>query len=111
MSDGSAARVQKSANIGSFGGQSTGAMNTIGGPTTNVINQSLKPKMIVNSNGVGQTRQMGPVVMLQHNGNSGDKHVSNFSISNANSGTILHGGGRPQSLKVVKKKVTMGGHM
>ena len=111
VSEGSAARPQKSANIGSFGGQSSGTMNTIGGPTTNVINQSLKPKMIVNSNGVMQNRQMGSVVMHQHHGNSGDKHVSNFSISNANSGTILHGG-RPQSLKVVKKKVTMGGsHM
>ena len=77
---------------------------------TNVVNQSLKPKMIMNNAGSsgGHSRQMGgaAAVMHQHHGNNGDFHVSNISMGNAPSGLMrgTSGGSRPQSSKIAKKK-------
>lgn len=76
-----------------------------GGPSSNahVINQSLKPKMIMNNAGGssgGQNRggnSHGGHPQSQMAGN-GDIQVSNISITNTASG------GRPQSSKIVKKK-------
>jgi hypothetical protein len=76
-----------------------------GGPSSNahVINQSLKPKMIMNNSGgnsSGQNRQgnsHGGQTQNQLAGN-GDIQVSNISITNTATA------GRPQSSKIVKKK-------
>lgn len=59
------AGVKQSANVGSFGSQGMHNMSH----QTNVVNQSLKPKMIMNnagSSGGSHTRQMGGAAAVMH---------------------------------------------
>ena len=68
---------------------------------THIINQSLKPKMIVNNNSIPlQPGKMG-----------GMHNVGNFQQHQAHAGDIVQMGSsnpRPASSKVVKKKSTIG---
>ena len=98
-------------DVGSSGGAHSKAMDSLnnvrmsGGGNTHVINQSLKPKMIMNNNtSYAQQKQhnssttRAAPVMQQHMGNSGDFQVSNTSMTNNFSG------GRPMSSKPVQQK-------
>ena len=96
--------------VSSYGQQRSNMHIGGGGPSSNahVINQSLKPKMIMNNNSniapggaTGAQNRQGSAHGL-HSQNqlagNGDIQVSNISITNTGPA------GRPQSSKIVKKK-------
>ena len=83
---------------------------SVGGPSSNahVINQSLKPKMIMNTSAgasSSQNRQgsahAGHSQNNQLSAHGGDIQVSNIQITNSQN--------RPQSSKIVKKKAAASG--